>query len=252
MNKHLIYDLPTRLFHWLFAGLFVTAFIIAKTMDDESPLFSYHMLAGMLLGFVVVLRLIWGFVGTKYARFASFALYPRDLVAYFSAMLSGDKRKWVGHNPASSWATLLMFGLALALGITGYLMVNGQKETFEDIHELLANGFLIVVLLHVAGIILHTMRHQDSILLTMIGGAKYGIAVPEPVKPRPVAGFVFLALVACFGLYLKSGFDSERATLAFLGTTLSLGEIEGGEDGEHERGEKGERHDRDHDEDDDD
>jgi len=246
MNKHLIYDVPTRLFHWLFAGLFVAAFLIAKTVDDESPLFSYHMLAGLLLGFVVLLRLVWGVVGTKYSRFASFALHPRDLVTYFTAMLSGEKRKWTGHNPASSWAALLMFGLALGLGLTGYLMESGQKEAFEDIHELLANGFLVVALLHVAGVILHAMRHQDSILVTMIDGAKSGIPVPEPVKPRRMAGFVFLALVAFFGLYLRNGFDSGRRTLTFLGTTLQLGESEGGED---KHGKKGERHERDHDDD---
>ncbi len=247
MNRHLIYDLPTRLFHWLFAGLFVAAFLIAKTVDDESSLFSYHMLAGLLLGVVVLLRLIWGFVGTKYSRFASFALHPRDLMTYFTTILSGEKRKWTGHNPASSWAALIMFGLALGLGLTGYLMASGHKETFEDIHELLANGFLIVVLLHVAGVVLHAMRHQDSILVTMIDGAKSGIPVPEPVKPRPMVGFVFLALVAFFGLYLRSGFDSGQRTLTFLGTTLQLGESE---DGEDKHGEKGERHERDHDDDD--
>jgi len=246
MNKHLIYDLPTRLFHWLFAGLFVAAFLIAKTADDESTLFSYHMLAGLLLGFIVLLRLIWGVVGTKYTRFASFRLHPRELVTYFTTILSGEKRKWTGHNPASSWAAILMFGLALGLALTGYLMASGQKEAYEDVHELLANGFLVVVILHIAGVILHAMRHRDSILVTMLDGAKSGIPVPEPVKPRPMAGLVFLALVAFFGLYLKSGFDSGRGTLPLLGTTLQLGENEGDED---KHGEKGEKHEREHDDD---
>ena len=76
MRKQLIYDLPTRIFHWGFAGLFVFVIFIAKTVDDENPVFSYHMLAGLMLGGLVTLRIIWGFFGTKYARFSSFALHP--------------------------------------------------------------------------------------------------------------------------------------------------------------------------------
>ncbi len=162
MRNQLVYDLPTRIFHWLFAGLFVTAFLIAKTVDDESPTFSYHMLAGLLLGFTVLLRILWGVVGTKYSKFSSFALHPKSLVAYFSGILSGDKRRWAGHNPASSWATIAMLCFALGLGLTGYLMASGQKETFEDFHELLANGFLVTVLMHIAGVVLHALRRRDG------------------------------------------------------------------------------------------
>ncbi|MBK8205032.1 MAG: cytochrome b/b6 domain-containing protein [Bdellovibrionales bacterium] len=121
-------------FTGFFAGLFVTAFLIAKTVDDESLVFSYHMLAGLILGFTVLLRILWGVVGTKHSKFSSFALHPKSLVAYFSGILSGDKRRWFGHNPASSWATIAMFCFALGLGLTGYLMASGQKETFEHIH----------------------------------------------------------------------------------------------------------------------
>jgi cytochrome b len=224
MNKHLIYDVPTRLFHWFFATLFLTAFFIAKTVDDESTVFTYHMLAGLLLSFLVLLRLVWGLVGSKYSRFESFSLHPHDLVKYFATMLSGEKRKWIGHNPASSWATLLMFGFAIALGISGYFMTTGHKKALEDIHELLANGFLIVVLLHITGVVLHAMRHQDSILVTMVHGEKTGIPQPESIKPHRAVGVLFVALVALFGLYLRNSFDNQRGTLTFLGNTLQLGE----------------------------
>ena len=104
MRQHLVYDLPTRIFHWLFAGLFLTAFVIAKTIDDESAIYSWHMLAGLTLSFVVVLRILWGFFGTQHARFSGFALNPMDLLSYFKGILTGEKRRWAGHNPASSWA----------------------------------------------------------------------------------------------------------------------------------------------------
>lgn len=226
MNKQLVYDLPTRVFHWLFAGLFATAFLIAKTVDGESVVFTYHMFAGLLLGFAVLLRLLWGIVGTKHSRFASFPLHPRELVIYFRAMFSGDKRKWAGHNPASSWAALAMFVFALGLGVTGILMASGRKEAFEDVHELLANGFLVCVLLHVAGVIVHALRHRDAIWLTMLDGRKRAIPAVENVKARPAIGVLFLGLVMLFGLYLRSGYDNGSGKLHILGATLQLGDEE--------------------------
>ena len=227
MRNRLIYDLPTRLFHWIFAGLFIGAFVIAKTIDDESVVFSYHMLAGLLLFFTVALRLLWGLVGSRYSRFDSFALHPKDLISYFMGIFAGDKRKWAGHNPASSWASLVMFALALGLGITGYLMASGQKEELEDIHELLANGFLVVVLMHVAGVVLHAFRHRDGIAMSMIDGAKVETPQVEGiVKPRIVVAFVFVCLVAGFAFYLIKNFDGQTQSLKIFGSSLQLGEGE--------------------------
>ena len=93
MKRQLVYDLPTRLFHWLFAGLFLTAFVIAKTIDDDSSWFSFHSLAGLTLGFLVILRIVWGIFGTQHARFSNFALNPKDLLAYFKGILSGEKKE---------------------------------------------------------------------------------------------------------------------------------------------------------------
>lgn len=240
MRNQLIYDLPMRIFHWLFAGLFIAAFLIAKTVDDESPVFSYHMLAGLLLGFTVLLRILWGFIGTKHSKFASFAVHPKDLVAYFTGILSGDKRRWAGHNPASSWAAIAMFGLALGLGLTGYLMASGQKETFEDIHELMANGFLVVVLMHIAGIALHAIRHQDGIALTMVDGAKKDLPAAEAISSsRPGIALLFVGLVLTFATHLAGNFDNQKQTLNVFGTTLELGENEGDESNEGGKGDKG-------------
>lgn len=237
MRNQRVYDLPVRTFHWVFAGLFVIAFTITKVIDDDSPAFSIHMLAGILLVSSVLLRLIWGFLGTKHSRFASFALSPKDLINYFKGLLSGDKRKWAGHNPASSWATLAMFALALGLGATGFLMTTGEEETFKEIHELLANGFLVVVLLHVAGVLLHGFRHRDGIALSMLDGAKSEVPIEETIsETRPLVGVLFGLFILGFGAYLARNFDYPNRTLNFFGTTLQLGETEneGQGGGEHD------------------
>lgn len=239
MRNQLIYDLPTRVMHWAMAVLFVIAFVIANTLDDEAPSFSYHMLAGLLLVFTVVLRILWGFLGTSHARFTSFALRPKDLVAYFSGILSGDKRKWAGHNPASSWAAIAMFGLAFGLGLTGYLMATGGNESLKDIHELLANGFLAVVLMHIAGLVLHNLRHGDKMALAMVDGNKENVPPKETISnSRPWVALLFVALIAAFAAQLVSHYDSQMRTLTLFGATLQLGENESENENnrEHEKG----------------
>ena len=230
MRQQLVYDLPTRLFHWLFAGLFLTGFVIAKTIDDDSIWFSYHSMAGLTLGFVVLLRILWGFIGTQHAKFFNFALNPQDLVGYFKGMLAGDKRRWAGHNPASSWAAISMMLMALGLAVTGYLMTSGSdKETFEDIHELLANGFIIVTILHVAGLVLHTLRHKEMIGLSMVDGKKAEVGASETIaSSRSAIGILLIGLVVTFGIYLFKNFDSQTRSLQFFGTSLQIGENENG------------------------
>ena len=238
MHKVLVYDLPTRLFHWLFAGFFIAAFAIANLIDDDSTRFSLHMLAGFGMVFVVVLRLFWSLVGTRHARLADLALNPRQLIAYFKGMFSGGSRRWTGHNPASSWAAVAMVGLALGLGATGYLMASGaENDALKEAHELMANAFLVVVLLHVGGVLVHVLRHRDQLQNSMVTGRKQvaedqtPAADHAPVRNLSVTGLAFVLLTGMFMGYLMQHYDARARTLDLFGTTLHLGE------NEHENGE---------------
>lgn len=223
MSTTRVYDLPTRLFHWLFAGFFITAFAVANTVDDDSWRFSLHMLAGLCAVFVIVLRLVWSAVGTRHARLSDLALRPRQLLAYLKGLRSPDSQRWAGHNPASSWAAVAMVLMMLGLGVTGVLMARGN-ESVEDVHELLANGLLVVVLLHLAGIALHVLRHRDRLPAAMVTGGKQTAQGEPPVPSRPLAGFGMLALTGLFALYLGNHFDPQARTLQLSGLALQLGE----------------------------
>lgn len=237
MRKTLIYDLPTRLFHWLFATLFLITFAIGKASDDESLVFSYHMLLGLMLTGLVIWRILWGVIGSQHARFSGFNLNIIDLKNYFLGILTGSKKKWTGHNPASSWAAITMFALTLGLGITGYLMSTGSREAFEDIHELMANTFIIVTVLHIAGVILHSFRHQDAIALSMVDGRKELVENNEEIKSsRPFSAILLLAIVFSMGLSLWKNFDAQNRTLVIFGQTLQLSENENEND---EKGSEG-------------
>lgn len=224
----LVYDLPTRLFHWTFASLFLGAFFIAKVFDDDSAAYPYHMMLGMTMAFVVVLRIVWGIFGSRYAKFSSFALHPSRLISYMKSIFSGDERH-LGHNPASSWAAIVMMLLALGSATTGFLMSQSHdnKETFEDVHELFANGFIVVVIAHVAGIILHTLRHKEMIGLSMLHGRKNKIGQEDGIKQsHPLVALVFLLLLGGFVFNLYHNYDVNTKSLNFFGKTMQLGEAE--------------------------
>lgn len=221
-----IYDLPTRMFHWLFAGSFLTAFTIANTVDDESTAFAFHMLAGLVMVFTVCWRLIWGLVGTRHARFSDFHLKPRALYQYLRGVLTGTNKAGAGHNPASSWAAILMMLLALGLGVSGYLMASGSGgETLEDLHELFADLFIGIVVLHLAGLVLHQLKHRDALSKSMVSGNKQGLDQSiASVRPHRLVGVALLLLTLGFAVYLQQHFNPATGRLNLFGTTLQLSE----------------------------
>jgi cytochrome b len=219
-----IYDLPTRMFHWLFAGSFLTAFTIANTVDDESTAFAFHMLAGLIMVFTVCWRIIWGLVGTRHARFSDFHLKPTALYQYLRGVLTGNNRAGAGHNPASSWAAILMMLLALGLGVSGYLMASGSGwEALEDLHELFADLFIGIVVLHLAGLVLHQLKHRDALSKSMVSGNKQGLDQSiDSVRPYRLVGVVLLLLTLGFGWYLQQHFNPATGTLHLFGIPLQL------------------------------
>lgn len=230
MKKILVYDLPTRVFHWIFAFLFIATFGIAKLIDSETVLFSVHMLMGMTISLAVILRIVWGFTGNKFARFSSFELKPSTLIEYFVSLVKSKTPLSLGHNPASSWAALAMMLFALGLGLTGFLMVNGYKEQLEDVHELISTLFIITAISHIAGIIIHTLRHHELIALSMITGKKNTtLTSATDEKQHPVVAIIFILIVAGFAFNLVTNFDQNTKTLKLFGSTLQLGESESSE-----------------------
>lgn len=227
-----VYDLPTRVFHGLFAISFLTAFAVANMWDDESLVFSYHMLAGLLMCFALLWRIVWGLVGSRYARFSDFSLHPKELLGYVKELFSSRSRTWPGHNPASSWAAVIMMTLAVGLGATGYLMASGNGgESLEDVHEFLADLFIVVVLLHAAGVVLHMAKYKDALAKSMITGKKQKItADAAPVASHVSVGVILFLLTIGFGGYLWQNFNTDTRVLTLFDTPLQLGEIEGGHD----------------------
>ncbi len=170
MRQVIVWDLFVRVFHWSIVLLFFSAFFL---LDDEG---APHRYAGYAVLFLVLARLVWGFVGTRFARFSSF---PPDLPAalrHLRTLSSDEKGKPVlGHNPLGA---LMVYNLLLALAaicLSGVMMTTDQfwgVAWVEDVHELAANYTLICVGLHVAGVIIDSHRTKTNLIRAMITGKK--------------------------------------------------------------------------------
>lgn len=246
MSNVRVFDLPTRVFHWAFAGLFVAAYAIGNFVDDEAALFNYHKLFGIVLAATVALRLIWMIAGTKHARITDFNLNPIALLCYLKGIVVGTKDDSPGHNAASSWAALIMIAMAIGLAVTGYMMTTGN-ESVEEIHDIFAQVFVATAGIHILGLIVHGFRYRDKFSTSMVNGRKDLIRNDvASVAPRKLAGVLYMALIAMTGIYVFTKYDAAAQTLNVFGTTYHLGEAEGGEGGER-GGEQGESGDSDND-----
>lgn len=246
MSRVLIWDLPTRLFHWLFASGFSIAAVISLLLGDDSPLFPYHSIIGLTLALMVGLRLIWGVLGTRFARFSSFAFGPRAVLGYLAGVARGTGLRHIGHNPASAYAIYAMLGLIIGLAVTGFMMGTGN-ESVKEVHEFLAYAMLAVVGAHIFGVLVHTVRFKENITASMIHGHKSGDPSIAIRSARPFPAALFLFITSAFSLSLLARYDSatQQTSLPILGIRISLGEAETGSTGETPDS----RHDEDRDDD---
>lgn len=224
----LVWDIPVRLFHLAFATSFFGAFAIGQWADDDGTLFPVHMLLGGTMAFMVVLRVIWGFVGPRYARFASFVFGPAEVAAYMRGAISGGGKRYLGHNPGSSLAIFPLLALALGLAVSGALMAQGG-DLVEELHEVLAYTMAAVVGVHVAGVVWHSIRHRENLPRSMVDGRKAGRPEEAIRSAQPAVAVLFVVLTGLWAYGLVRGYDpvNKRVVVPLLGPTVQLSQ--GGE-----------------------
>ncbi len=195
MSRILVWDVPTRLFHWLLALSFAGAFV----SGDSERWRDLHVMLGYTMIGLIGFRLVWGIFGTRYARFSAFAFGPSSVLAYLRSLLSRRPARYLGHNPAGSWAIYLMLALGIVAGVTGYAVFEDiGGEWMEALHEGAANAMLAVVAVHIAGVILGSLRHHENLVGAMVSGCKSGEPGEASGRPRRIAGAVLLGGVLAF------------------------------------------------------
>jgi cytochrome b len=164
-----IWDPLVRVFHWSLVASFAIAWISAEEWND------LHQWAGYAAGALITFRLLWGLVGTRYARFAQFVRSPGTVAAYLKDILTGRERRYLGHNPAGGMMIVALMLCMAGLCITGWLYTTDAfwgEEWVEETHELLANLLLGLVGLHVAGVLVAGFRHRENLVRAMVTGRK--------------------------------------------------------------------------------
>ncbi len=209
MNRILVWDVPTRLFHWLLAASFVGAFLTG----DSERYRDIHLLCGYTMLGLIAFRLVWGLIGTRYARFRSFLFAPTEVVAYLKSLLTRVPRHYLGHNPAGSIAIFLLLGFGVVSGITGYAAYNEiGGEWMAELHEGAANTMLALVLVHIAGVLVSSLRHRENLVRGMITGYKSGDPGSGIRHGYAWVGAIMLAAVTTWWTwYPQSAVDSLQA-----------------------------------------
>jgi cytochrome b len=189
-SKVRVWDPFVRFGHWAL----VAAFVVAYLSEGEPR--AVHTAAGYVVAAYVVLRIVWGFVGTANARFSSFLVSPVAGLRYLAALLGGRAARHVGHSPAGAWMiVLLLLSLAATTvaGLALYAVHDGagplasfvapalqgaglpedpREEFWEELHELFGNLSLLLVVLHVAGVIVASRVHKENLVRAMVTGEK--------------------------------------------------------------------------------
>jgi cytochrome b len=209
MQKIVVWDVPTRLFHWLAVMLVATAYATWRLnwMD-------WHAYAGYALLALVVFRLLWGFFGSETARFAHFLAAPRRAACHLARLFRREPDRQVGHNPAGGWMVLLLLALLLAETLTGIYANNDVADVgpFTDLtpapvanfittlHDVLWQALLVAMTLHVLAIGLYWVAKRQNLLLPMITGRKMlPLSMRSPAQAGVLRALLFLgcgALVA--------------------------------------------------------
>ena len=174
-TKHPIWDIPTRLFHWLLVLTIVTAWA-----TEELDWMQWHSYAGYMALGLILFRLGWGVFGSVHSRFRDFVRGPAAVRAYFR----GETGEYKGHNPAGAWSVLILLTLVLAQAVTGLFNANdesfagplnalvssGVADALGELHEIIFNALMVFVVLHVLAVIWYVLIKGDNILAAMITG----------------------------------------------------------------------------------
>jgi len=164
-----VWDPFIRVFHWSLVLLFAVAFLTGDEIE------WMHLWAGYAIAALVALRIVWGFIGSRHARFSDFAKGPSTVLKYLKQSTRLEAPRYVGHNPAGGAMIVLLIVMLIGISITGYLMTTDAfwgSKLLEEVHEAFAYITLGLVALHVLGVVVASLEHGENLVSAMITGRK--------------------------------------------------------------------------------
>ena len=208
----LVWDLPTRVFHWTL----VVFFFSAMATGDPDRFRDLHVYFGYVVLGLICFRIFWGLAGSRYARFKAFLYGPRAAFAYLADVMAARADRHVGHNPAGSVGIYLLLALGLVICVTGIVVLGAEEaqgifKTLADrplgeftrgLHESLAWLMLALVLVHIGGVVVESLVHRENLAKAMFTGHKIAGADEGIGSNHPWVALVILTCVASSALWL--------------------------------------------------
>jgi cytochrome b len=201
-----VWDIPTRLFHWLLVGLVTFSFITGKI---GLTAMRYHEWSGFAILVLVGFRLVWGFIGGQQSRFGTFVKGPAAVIRYASSLFRADSKRHIGHNPLGGWSILAMLLSLLIQAGTGLfanddILTQGplfdlvSKQTSDwltGIHRLNQNILLVLVVIHIGAVVFYLIAKRDNLIKPMITGNKHWHQPHDSSWGNPAIALLLVAVV---------------------------------------------------------
>jgi len=196
-----VWDIGVRVFHWSLVAFFSIAYITGEIETE-----TLHAYAGYVIIGLLAFRIIWGFIGSRYARFADFLYSPAEIMTYLKGLLTRHPKHYLGHNPAGGLMVVVMLASLIAVSWTGLEVYGaeghgplaqaelslvataqadgwedddeheGDEEFWEEVHEASVYFMLLLIGLHLAGVVISSLLHRENLVRAMVTGRK-----PKPL-----------------------------------------------------------------------
>lgn len=164
-----VWDPLVRIFHWSLVGLFSFAFLTGDEL--KTP----HEIAGYVIAGLIAFRVVWGLIGSRYARFSSFLYRPSTVAGFVGDTMRMKARRYLGHNPAGGLMVIALISVIAVISATGYMMTTDAwwgVGWVEELHEASAFAALGLVALHIGGVIVASFEHGENLVRAMFTGRK--------------------------------------------------------------------------------
>jgi cytochrome b len=178
-----VWDPLIRVFHWTLVAAFSAAYL------TEGEWLQVHTIAGYIVFGLLLLRILWGLIGTRHARFSDFIYRPMRVLEYLRDTIMLRAKRYLGHNPAGGAMVLLLIVSLLITTLTGMVVYGVEEqlgplaayvggvgkfggEVFEEVHEYFAHLSVILVLIHVIGVLVESLLHGENLIRSMLTGRK--------------------------------------------------------------------------------
>jgi cytochrome b len=208
-EKHLIWDLPLRIFHWSFAGTILASWY---TAEQGADLIEIHIKLGFVAIALLVFRVLWGIIGPKHARFSQFLPSPKKLLSYLRN--SNSQKTTPGHNPLGAMMVVLMILLISIQAISGLFInddvfssgpyygsiSNELEKIMRFLHHNTFDFMIAAIALHLAAVAYYWRVKKQNLVLPMITGKKSAEQVDSAdAIPHSKIIIAFVLAVFCAG-----------------------------------------------------